>query len=211
MEKTAVIFGAAQITNYKTVQKYLTPHDFYIFCDGGMKHQIKLSVKPDLIIGDFDSFLQEKLPENTEILKLPCEKDDTDTFFAIKEACRRGFENFVLFGVIGNRFDHSLVNISVLLYLKRLGKNAVIVDDYSEMQIIENQSAEVSFDYKYFSVLCVDGSIPDITIKNAKYPLENAKITTDYQFGISNEVIPGKTAQITVKNGTALLVKVFSE
>lgn len=126
--KTAVIFGAAPIKNYETVKKYISDDDFFIFCDGGLVHQKALDIAPDLIIGDFDSFelsdLSEKLQKNTEIIKLPCEKDDTDVFFAVKEACRRGFESFKFFGVLGNRFDHSLVNISVLLYLKKMGKTS---------------------------------------------------------------------------------------
>ena len=46
-------------------------------------------------------------------------------------------------------------------------------------------------------------------MKNAKYPLDNAEITCKYQYGISNEVLPGKTAYVTVRDGRLLLVKVF--
>lgn len=212
MEKTAIIFGAASIKNCKIIKKYLNckkNENFYIFCDGGMIYQKKLGIKPNLIIGDFDSYSQKKLPKNAEIIKLPCEKDDTDVFFAAKEACRRGFTNFILFGLIGNRFDHSLVNISVLLYLKKQGKTAILVDDYSEMQIFGETPAEISSKFKYFSVLCIDGTLENVCIKNAKYPLENATITAEYQFGISNQVIPGKTAQVSAKKGNGLLVKIF--
>ena len=48
-----------------------------------------------------------------------------------------------------------------------------------------------------------------IRIRDAKYPLENAEIRSEYQFGISNEVLPGKTARVTVQEGKLLLVKVF--
>ena len=86
--KTAVIFGAAPIKNYETVKKYISDDDFFIFCDGGLVHQKALDIAPDLIIGDFDSFelsdLSEKVRKNTEIIKLPCEKDDTDVFFVIE-------------------------------------------------------------------------------------------------------------------------------
>ena len=63
---------------------------------------------------------------SAEIIQLPCEKNDTDVFFAVKEALRRGFTDFVLVGVIGQRFDHSLVNISVLLYLQKNGASGVV-------------------------------------------------------------------------------------
>ena len=43
----------------------------------------------------------------------------------------------------------------------------------------------------------------------AKYPLEDGEIRSEYQFGISNEVLPGRTARVTVQEGRLLLVKVF--
>ena len=212
--KTAVIFGAAPIKSYETVKKYISSDDYFIFCDGGLVHQKVLDIAPDLIIGDFDSFdffdLPKNLHENVEIIKLPCEKDDTDVFFAVKEACRRGFESFKFFGVLGNRFDHSLVNISVLLYLKKMGKQAVLVDDFSEICVFDNQPEEISSEFGYFSVLCIDGSLEGVNITDAKYPLDNAVISTYYQFGVSNEVLKGKKkAQVWAEKGFGLLVKVL--
>lgn len=214
--KTVVIFGAAPIKNYENIQKYLSPDDFYIFCDGGLIHQKKLNLTPNLLIGDFDSFDYQKIPKNfyknVEIIKLPCEKDDTDVFFAVKEACKRGFDNFILLGVLGNRFDHSLVNISVLLYLHKLGKSAIMVDDFSEICVFENQPVEISSDFDFFSVLCIDGTLEGVNITNAKYPLSNATITSDYQFGVSNEVLKGKkNAQVWATKGRGLIVKVLKD
>ena len=45
-----------------------------------------------------------------------------------------------------------------------------------------------------------------MTIKNAKYPLENAKLSPDFQLGISNEVLPGKVAEVSVEQGRVLVV-----
>ena len=47
-----------------------------------------------------------------ELIVLPCEKDDTDTVFAVKEAMRRNFAEFLLIGVIGQRLDHTTFIIS---------------------------------------------------------------------------------------------------
>ena len=61
----------------------------------------------------------------------------------------------------------------------------------------------------YFSLLNISGTAKGITIKGAKYPLENGEITCEYQYGISNEVLPGQTAEITVTDGKLLLIKVY--
>ena len=46
-------------------------------------------------------------------------------------------------------------------------------------------------------------------IKNAKYPLGKGTITSDYQYGVSNEVLPGQTAEVTLEKGVLLLVMVW--
>ena len=61
--------------------------------------------------------------------------------------------------------------------------------------------------YPFFSLLNISGTAEGVTIKNAKYPLDNAAIQCDYQYGVSNEVLPGKTAEVTVAKGELLLIK----
>lgn len=207
--RRCVIIGGAPIQDYQWIRQHLLPDDFYIFCDGGLKHRQSLQVTPDLLVGDFDSWDNPKT--ETEIIVLPRKKDDTDTFFGVKEGVKRGFEDFLLIGVIGGRFDHSLGNISALLYLTGLGKKALIIDDYSSIEVVSSQPVFIEQNIQYFSVLNIDGKAKGITIKNAQYPLENAEIIWDYQYGISNQVLPGKTAEVTTQEGRLLLVKVYRE
>lgn len=207
--RRCVIIGGAPIQDYQWIRQHLLPDDFYIFCDGGLKHRQSLQVTPDLLLGDFDSWDNPKT--ETETIVLPREKDDTDTFFGVKEGVKRGFEDFLLIGVIGGRFDHSLGNISALLYLTGLGKKALIIDDYSSIEVVSSQPVFIEQNIQYFSVLNIDGKAKGITIKNAQYPLEHAEITWDYQYGISNQVLPGKTAEVTTQEGRLLLVKVYRE
>lgn len=211
--KRCVIIGAAEIKNYDKIRTFLTADDFFIFCDGGLKHEKLLNVQPNLIIGDFDSFNRPEDSCGAEVIQLPCEKDDTDLFYAAKEACKRGFTDFLMLGVIGQRFDHSICNISVLIYLREQGKNAKILDDFSEMELLieKEEPVRIKDNFAFFSLMCVAGDVNGVTIKNAKYPLENSKITSGYQFGISNEVLPGKEALVSLEKGYLLLIKVWPE
>lgn len=201
-----VIVGGADINCYDFISNKISKEDYFVFCDSGLRHKEKLGVEPSLIVGDFDSFENPHL--NIETIVLPCEKDDTDTVFAVKEAVKRGFNDFLLIGTVGGRLDHTLGNVSILLYLFSLGKKAELIDDYSEMQIVSNETVFVSPDYSFFSLLNISGEAEGITVKNAKYPLRDAVITSEYQYGISNETLPEKSSEITVKKGKMLLVKV---
>ena len=203
--KRCVIVGGADINNYDYIQSRLYADDYIVFCDSGLKHLEALQVKPSLIVGDFDSHDNPHL--DVETIVLPCEKDDTDTVFAVKEAIKRGFDDFLLIGVVGARLDHTLGNVSILLYLDSIGKKGIIIDDYSEMEIVSNEPAYIEDSYAFFSLLNVSGTAKRITIENAKYPLNNAEITCEYQYGVSNEVLPGKTAKVSILEGKLLLIK----
>ena len=204
--RRCVIVGGADISNYDRIIAHIKSDDFVIFCDSGLKHMEKLAVKPSLIVGDFDSHENPHL--DVETIVLPCEKDDTDTVFAVKEAVKRGYKEFLLIGVVGARLDHTLGNVSILLYLDSIGKKGIIIDDYSEIEIVSNEPAYVEDSYAFFSLINITGTAKDVTIENAKYPLEHAEITCEYQYGVSNEVIPGRTAKIIISDGKLLLIKV---
>ena len=203
--KRCVIVGGAGINNYDYIRSRLHVDDYIVFCDSGLRHLEPLQVKPSLIVGDFDSHDNPHL--DVETIVLPCEKDDTDTVFAVKEAIKRGFDDFLLIGVVGARLDHTLGNVSILLYLDSIGKKGIIIDDYSEMEIVSKEPAYIEDSYAFFSLLNVSGTAKGITIENAKYLLNNAEITCEYQYGVSNEVLPGKTAKVSILEGKLLLIK----
>ncbi|MER2182379.1 MAG: thiamine diphosphokinase [Clostridia bacterium] len=202
-----VIIGGAEIADYGRARGMLRGDDFFICCDGGLNHAEGLGIRPDLIVGDFDS--HERPDTDTETIVLPREKDDTDTVYAAREAVRRGFGEFLLIGVTGGRFDHTFGNVSLLLYLDAVGKKAQILDDTSLMEIVSGETASIDGSFSFFSLLNISGTARDITIRGAKYPLNGGEITSEYQYGISNEVLPGETATVSVGEGKLLLVKVF--
>ena len=206
MKRRCVIIGGAGIRNYQALWDYLNPDDFNIFCDSGLFHQEALGVQPHLIVGDFDSHENPHL--NVETIVLPREKDDTDTVYAVKEAVRRGFDDFLLLGVAGGRLDHTLGNLSILLSLHAQGRRVLLVDDYSEMEVVGREPVYIDDCFPYFSLLNISGTARGVTIEDAKYPLENAEISCTYQYGVSNEVLPGRRARVSVKEGELLLIRV---
>ncbi|MBR1639960.1 MAG: thiamine diphosphokinase [Treponema sp.] len=209
-----VIISAGEIRNYNFARSFLRDDDFYIFCDDGLSHAEGLGIVPNLIVGDFDSCNLQDLKKfsdskSCQIITLPREKDDTDTFYAVKLALDRGFDDFLFLGAMGGRFDHAFGNVSILLYLYEKNKNAMLADDFSVMRICGNHPIYIEDKCSYFSLLTIAGNVSGVTIKNAKYPLENADLASDFQLGISNEVLPGKKAEVSVEKGAVLIVEVL--
>ena len=214
--KRYVIVGGAEIGNYRKIRSYLRGHDFIVYCDSGLRHMLRLGAAPSLIIGDWDSHAAPDL--DVETITLPVAKDDTDTVYAMREGIKRGFRDFLLIGVIGERLDHTLVNAYILTALENRGCHGMILDDYSEMELISSWTdedgichpgeASVEDRYPFFSLVALEGEATGVNIKNAKFELENAVIGPDYQYATSNEVLPGRTAEVTVKDGRLLLIKI---
>ena len=205
MEKRrAVVIAGGEIISYERVRSFLGPEDYYIFCDSGLFHKEKLNVEPDLIIGDFDS--HEKVDTGSEIITLPEMKDDTDSLSGVKTALERGFREFLLLGMTGRRMDHTLCNLYLLSYIKSHHGRALIVDDWSEMEVVEKEEVFISDTYAYFSLIAWKGKCEGVNIENALYPLSSAVIEPEYQYGISNEPLKGGS-RVWVEKGSLLLIK----
>ena len=102
----AVIVCGGPIKDYQRLKNSLREDDFFVFCDGGLYHQKELGFEPNLIVGDFDSYtqkttegLESDFPE-AKIIKLPREKDDTDSIYASKYVYEAGFKNILTTGTV---------------------------------------------------------------------------------------------------------------
>ena len=186
--------------------------DIVIALDGGLIYCEENSVRPDYIIGDFDSLPEDKLalldkyPQKC-IQRLPREKDDTDMLAAIKFAATKGVTDFVIYGGLGGRLSHTIANIQCLMYLKKRGMMGILVGGDTKAFLLQNE--KYSFNEKergYISVFAYSNSTSGVTLKNLKYELEDADLTSAFPLGVSNEFVAGKAAQISVKDGVLLVV-----
>ncbi len=221
--KRCVIVGGAPIGDPQRIISYLRPDDYVIYCDSGLKHREMLKKQPDMIVGDFDSYDKNEIyitdPESLnpktliegELIELCPVKDDTDTGHAVTVALERGFSDFLFIGMTGRRMDHTLGNLYMLHRLDELNKNALMVDDYCEMRIVSREPVYIDDSLPFFSLINITGKAKGVCIENAKYPLKDAVIEqTKNDLGISNEVLKGQTAKISVREGKLLLLRDFT-
>ena len=111
------IFGAG---SFYGLDRCPRADDFIIAADGGWLACRKTGITPDLLLGDFDSLSTR--PDFPNILRVPVEKDDTDTMLAVKTGLERGETEFHIYGGMGGRrTDHTIANFQALLYLARRG------------------------------------------------------------------------------------------
>ena len=110
--------------------------DLQIAADAGLHLCERLGVRPDVVLGDFDSMDVRQAP--ADCIRVPVEKDDTDTMLALREGLRRGCDTFYLYGATGGaRLDHTLANLQSLAFLLRHRARGYLYDQnfvYTKMR-----------------------------------------------------------------------------
>lgn len=193
------IFGAG---DPQTPDRLPAAGDAVIAADGGWRLCAGLGIAPDLTVGDFDSLGRE--PDAGRRLRLPVEKDDTDTMFALKAALARGWRQIRIFGGTGGRLDHTLANLQALLYAARRGARALLFDGdfvYTALDGAGAASITVSGPAgATFSVFCLSGTARGVTERGGKYGLEDSELTSDVPVGVSNS-FTGSPVEISLESG----------
>jgi thiamine pyrophosphokinase len=198
---TCYIFGAL---NTEIVDFNPQENDLIIAADGGYSTLKKLNIKPDLVVGDFDSL--GEAPENENVIKHPIKKDDTDTLLAVKIGLEKGYKTFVVFGAIGGRLDHTIATIQTATFVAENGGIAYIYDGTHTVTAIKNSSIKFSKDAKgYVSNFALSGVAKGVTINGLLYELNDTDITPHFPVGVSNEFI-GKESEIIVKDGILTII-----
>ncbi len=204
MNGTCYIVGAGDF--YGELNK--NPEDLLIAADGGYEHVLKLGLVPDILIGDFDSL--DELPKDIKTLRYPVEKDETDMFLAYKIGTQKGCREFMIYGGVGGREDHTFANYSLLLYAKNQNNSAFLFGNHTKTYILKNEKILLSgHKGKTVSVFAFGGMAEGVSIKGLKYELEDGELLPDFPLGVSNSFIDETDAFISVKNGSLLIIEEF--
>ncbi|MBQ9745706.1 MAG: thiamine diphosphokinase [Clostridia bacterium] len=180
--------------------------DFVICADNSFASALAQGVKPQLIIGDFDTGAPVSFPESTEILRFPVEKDDADTMLCIKEAARRGFKNITVAGGLSGRLDHTFANIQMLAYAKARGLDVIVTDGENEIFLLSPGKFTLPRRQGFsLSVFSYGETARGISLRGVKYPLENGELTNLFPLGLSNEIV-AEQAEISFKEGLLLII-----
>ncbi len=222
--------------DYEWAAEYVKTIDFQVViaADKGLMHCIRLGIKPDYCLGDFDSFCGgadgARNAFGQEVRQYPCEKDDTDTQLAIRAAMELGCKSAVLIGATGTRLDHVLANIGNLFLAKEKGLEIELVDKnnriypliggntnkegtWEEKSLSQDASAAGSVSFtkencygKYISVIAYGGNLSGVSYEGFRYELHNAAIELGSSIGVSNE-LSGEKGKITVGRGKAVILE----
>ena len=182
------------------------PDGAYILCaDSGLHLAERLGCKPDLVLGDFDSL--GAVPTALPHMTVPVEKDDTDTMAAAKLGIEKGYTEFLIYGGLGARLDHTMANIQTLAWILRHGGEGWLLDRETSVTVIGEGRFVIPESFEgTVSLFSLDTELRDVSIRGMKYNLENAAVRNDFPLGCSNETLPGIQGEIEIGAGMALVV-----
>ncbi len=186
-----------------------------IAVDNGLAAAHRMGIRPDVIIGDFDTVSPNLLhiyenQSDIEIIKLKPEKDDTDTEAAVCFAAKKGIKEIDILGATGSRFDHAYAN---MFLLKRAMEQNIMIYLYTGLSKIylvhgKREYCREDFFGTYISFLQFDGSALGVTLEGFKYNVSDFDFDTKktYRLGVSNEPMKER-ASIVIQQGYMLAVE----
>lgn len=195
---TCIIFCAG---GFDRLAEPVDSTDFLLAADGGLAHLERLGMKPDGIIGDFDSL--GYIPAGAQVF--PVEKDDTDSMLAVRKGLELGYRRFVLYGALdGPRLDHTIANLQILSHLAEQGAVGYLAGLAYMATTVKNETLAFSTRAEgVLSLFCMGADARGVTLTGLKYPLENGTLRSSCPLGVSNHFI-GQEASVQVREGTLL-------
>ena len=168
--------------------------EFIIGVDSCLKFLYDNEIKPDYIVGDFDSAPRSLASYYREELNVPVRefnpvKDASDTEIALRLCIGLNRKEIWILGATGNRIDHMWANVQCLQIALDAGADARIVDSHNQIRLLDKGitlKREEAFG-KYFSLFPLELPVDDLSITGAKYPLKDHFMKPDDSLCVSNE------------------------
>lgn len=197
--KVCVIFCAGELDAPVEVPE----NALIIAADGGLRHTEQLGIRPDVILGDFDSL--GYTPAGAEVF--PAEKDDSDSMLAVRRGLAEGCGEFYFYGAMaGKRLDHTIANFQTLQFLADHGAVGYLLGKDTAATVVKN--GKLCFPEEaegILSVFCMGKDARGVTIQGLKYELTDGILTAGHPLGLSNAFV-GKAASVEVKEGSLLVL-----
>ena len=163
------------------------PGEYIIACDRGYSYALRENIRPDLLMGDFDSY-SGSLPSDIPVERFKKEKDDTDTMLAIRKAIELGCGSVRLCCAMGGRLDHLYANIQSLAFAVKAGMSISMEDENTFITVLAPGGHRLEKRESFsLSLFALSERVENLSIRGAKYELENGYLENSFPLGASNE------------------------
>jgi len=206
----AVVFLGGDYGDPEYFRGWATAADMVVAADGGARFLLEQGVRPDVVVGDFDSLpaadVERLEAAGVELVRHPVRKDRTDGEMAVDEALRRGAAELVLVGALG-ALDHTLGHLAILRRLAARGVAARLAAPRLTVRVLVAPD-ETRLDApagSRVSIVTLQGDAL-VSLQGLVYELDRGVLPRDACLGLGNAVVAA--ARILVHEGSiAVLVE----
>lgn len=188
----------------------IPPISAVVAADGGAEAALRLGLRVDVAVGDFDSLAPETLArlerEGTRIERHPVAKDATDLELALDAAVALAPERVLVVGGDGGRLDHLLGMLLLLGADKYAGVELDARLGAATVHVVRGERAIVGTPGEMVSLHALQGPALGVTTGGLVYALAGETLEEGTSRGCSN-VFAGAEATIAVAAGVVLAVR----
>ncbi len=202
-----VLFIGGEGPEQRFYDKYVGRGDFIIAADSGLELAEQLGIVPNMVVGDMDSISDISLLDKygRERVKIyPRDKDETDTEIGVRIFKEMGYNDIIIVGGGGGRFDHLL---GIVNLFERPFRPKRWVTSREVIFLIEKDFYAFGWKGATVSLFPVGERAREMKSSGLKWPIDGLEWKRGY-YGISNVVISHKL-YIGVGDGKILLIKNF--
>ena len=209
MKKCLVIANGKSPTKKAVKYFYSKGFSTIICADGGANSAKKLGVNPDFIIGDLDSIDQQVLKyfqSESKVIKIK-RQNDTDVEKCLKFAIKKGFKEVVLLGVTGDRLDHTICNLGIII--KFFNKIKIHISAENSFLSAFNKTVIIKSKINETVSLYAFNKQTFITSKGLQYPLQKSNLAFGEKESTSNVSI-SEMIELKIIGGIVFIIRDFN-
>lgn len=203
-EFDAVVLANGDYPTHVLASTVLEQASYVVCCDGAANEYLSRGHRPNAIVGDGDSLTDSYRTEMAEIFHPIADQETNDLTKAVRFLQEQGKHRIAILGATGQREDHTLGNISLLVEYMQQGVEVVMITDHGTFTPAAGKHTFLSHSGEQVSIFNFGAT--NLFSNELRYPLSDF---TRWWHGTLNE---STARDLTIHaTGCYLLFQAFDE
>ncbi|MDF1612507.1 thiamine diphosphokinase [Stygiobacter electus] len=207
--KKCIIIANGDLPKKNVVKYFFKKNYNTIICaDGGANSAMKIGVIPNFIIGDFDSINESTknyFKGKSKFINIK-RQNDTDVEKSLKFAFINNFDEVILLGATGDRLDHTICNLGIVL--KYFNQIKIKIVHQKSFLIPLSGKVKLNTEIGETISLYAFNERTSITSFGLKYKLNKTKLPFGKKESTSNVAVKNEI-KLNIENGIIFLIRDF--
>lgn len=209
LQEPALLVADGEQCKLSLLEGLLEWSPLVVALDGAFEKLVRLGVKVDYWLGDFDDIDPDVLigdleQDHVKVIRAP-DQDKTDFEKGLDFLIKKEAKSIHVVWATGKRMDHALSNYASLTKYQNLAE-IVVYNDYSKAFLLKPQFEKWYKKGEIISIMPLPKAI-GVETKGLKYSLNKEDLEWGIRLGTSNEAAKDGVVTIKHRSGHLLLIE----